>query len=186
MSNRTSLLLKPSGCHSKNMVYGSTRSTKEVSTKCAPKMAPKKAKMGCHQKCSSGWVESVHLVLGSWRFMCRARWSDRAKHLSQTLHLKGLAPVCFRIWRVSSSDLAKRHWQLWKWHLYGFSPVKEIFKKRHNLHFFFFGSFVFLSHFTVMKKLMAVKHQLPVWILWWAFKCELFVYAFLQPAKNKR
>ena len=34
--------------------------------------------------------------LGMWRFMWRARWSDLAKHLSQTRHLNGLAPVCFR------------------------------------------------------------------------------------------
>lgn len=29
-------------------------------------------------------------------FMCRARWSDREKHLSQWLHLNGFAPVCLR------------------------------------------------------------------------------------------
>lgn len=31
-----------------------------------------------------------------WRFMCRARWSEREKHRSQWLHLNGLEPVCFR------------------------------------------------------------------------------------------
>ena len=34
--------------------------------------------------------------LGRWRFMCSAKWSDLAKLRSQTLHLKGLAPVCLR------------------------------------------------------------------------------------------
>lgn len=101
--------------------------SKAVSIKMRTQSGSKKAKMGHHQNRSpGGWREkSVHLDLGSWRFMWRARWSERAKQRSQTLHLKGLAPVCFRMWRVSSSDLAKRHWQLWKWHLYGFSPVKE-------------------------------------------------------------
>lgn len=59
---------------------------------------------------------TVHLFLGSWRLLCRAKWSDRAKQRSQTLHLNGLEPVCFRIWRVSSSERANRHWQFWKWH----------------------------------------------------------------------
>lgn len=31
-----------------------------------------------------------------WRFMCRARWSEREKLRLQTAHWKGLAPVCFR------------------------------------------------------------------------------------------
>lgn len=42
-------------------------------------------------------------------FMCRARWSDLEKHLSQWEHLKGLAPVCFLKCLVNSSLLAKRH-----------------------------------------------------------------------------
>jgi len=35
-------------------------------------------------------------ALGRCLFMCSARWSDRAKDRSQTAHLKGFAPVCFR------------------------------------------------------------------------------------------
>ena len=56
-------------------------------------------------------------LVGSCRFMCSARWSERAKLRSQTLQVNGLAPVCFRMWRVSSSERAKHHGQLTKWHL---------------------------------------------------------------------
>ncbi|KAF3841960.1 hypothetical protein F7725_023911 [Dissostichus mawsoni] len=42
----------------------------------------------------------------------RARWSDREKEREQTAHWKGLAPVCFRKWRVSSSDRANLQSQL--------------------------------------------------------------------------
>ncbi len=56
-----------------------------------------------------------HLVLGWCLFIWRAKWSDLANDLSHTLHLKGFAPVCFLMWRVSSSERAKCHWQLWKW-----------------------------------------------------------------------
>lgn len=51
------------------------------------------------------------------RFMCRAKWSDLEKHLSQCVHLNGLAPVCFRKCLVSSSLLAKRHTQPSQEHL---------------------------------------------------------------------
>lgn len=51
----------------------------------------------------SSWNDTVY---GWWRFICRARWSDREKHRPHTIHLNGFAPVCFRMWRVSSSDLA--------------------------------------------------------------------------------
>ena len=52
-----------------------------------------------------------------WRFMCRARWSEREKARSQSLQWKGLSPVCLRLWRVSSSERANRqpqssHWQM--------------------------------------------------------------------------
>ena len=55
-------------------------------------------------------------------FMWRARWSDREKHLSHWPHLKGFAPVCFRKWRVSSSERANRQPQPAQPQLYGFSP----------------------------------------------------------------
>ena len=44
-------------------------------------------------------------------FMCNAKWSLRENDLSQWTHLNGFTPVCFRWWRVSSSDRAKRHSQ---------------------------------------------------------------------------
>ena len=54
--------------------------------------------------------------------MWRARWSEREKLRLQTEHWKGLAPVCFLKWRVSSSERAKRQSQPSHEHLYGFSP----------------------------------------------------------------
>ena len=44
------------------------------------------------------WNERVGYLddLGWWRFMWRAKWSERAKHLSHTLQRNGLAPVCLR------------------------------------------------------------------------------------------
>ena len=42
-------------------------------------------------------------------FMCRERWSDLEKALSQSLHWNGRSPVCFLMCLVSSSDLANFH-----------------------------------------------------------------------------
>ena len=53
------------------------------------------------------WLDHFYWCL----FMWRARWSDLEKLRSHWPHLKGLTPVCFRKWRVSSSDRAKRHSQ---------------------------------------------------------------------------
>lgn len=55
--------------------------------------------------------------------MCSARWSEREKHFSQWLHLKGFEPVCLRKWRVSSSERAKLQVQSGQVQMYGFSPV---------------------------------------------------------------
>lgn len=41
-----------------------------------------------------------------WRFLCRARWSEREKLRSQSGHWNGLTPVCLRKCRVSSSERA--------------------------------------------------------------------------------
>jgi len=57
---------------------------------------------------------------------CRAKWSERANVRAQCRQRNGLAPVCFRMWRVSSSERAKCHWQLAKWHRYGFSPTTSL------------------------------------------------------------
>lgn len=40
-------------------------------------------------------VSQFFMCFGMCLFMCSARWSDLAKLRSHTLHLKGLAPVCF-------------------------------------------------------------------------------------------
>jgi len=40
-------------------------------------------------------VSQFFICFGMCLFMCSARWSDLAKLRSHTLHLKGLAPVCF-------------------------------------------------------------------------------------------
>lgn len=58
-------------------------------------------------------------------FMWSARWSEREKHRPQWWHLKGLAPVCFRKWRVSSSERANLHSQPSHEHRYGFSPAER-------------------------------------------------------------
>lgn len=58
-------------------------------------------------------------------FMWSARWSEREKQRPQWWHLKGLAPVCFLKWRVSSSERANLHSQPSHEHRYGFSPVGE-------------------------------------------------------------
>lgn len=54
---------------------------------------------------SLSWCWSPYRCL----FMWSARWSDLEKHLSQWVHLNGLAPVCFLKCLVNSSLLAKRH-----------------------------------------------------------------------------
>ena len=77
-----------------------------------------------------------------WRFIWSARWSDLENDRPHWRHLNGLAPVCFLMWRVSSSLRAKRQLQPGQLHLYGFSPV---------------------------------------WVRWWAFRWEDFVYAFVHP-----
>ena len=59
----------------------------------------------------SRWLQLLQVQFHWCRFMCKARWSDLEKLLSQWTHLKGLTPVCFRWWRVNSSDLANRHSQ---------------------------------------------------------------------------
>lgn len=58
-------------------------------------------------------------------FMWSAKWSDREKQRPQWWHLKGLAPVCFLKWRVSSSERANLHSQPSQEHRYGFSPVMK-------------------------------------------------------------
>ena len=105
-----------------------TRAANSKSPTSAPARAPKSKNRSTPSATS---LFNSHLFpLGSWRFMWRARWSDRAKDLSQTLHLKGLAPVCFRMWRVSSSERANLHKQFWKWQRYGFSPESRNGTKR--------------------------------------------------------
>lgn len=52
-----------------------------------------------------------------WRFLWRARWSEREKLRSQSGHWKGLIPVCFRKCLVSSSDRANFHVQPSQVHL---------------------------------------------------------------------
>lgn len=62
------------------------------------------------------WESGGHAEVGDggiqtsmWRFLCRARWSEREKLRSQSGHWKGLIPVCFRKCLVSSSDRANFH-----------------------------------------------------------------------------
>ena len=106
-----------------------------------------RAKQNCSTQCLKRWsfffisrslCQSLYWCLLRWR----ARWSDLAKAFSQWGHLNGFIPVCFRMWRVSSSDLANFQVQPSQVHLYGFSPV---------------------------------------WVRWWAFRCELLVYTLLHP-----
>ena len=70
-----------------------------------------RAKQNCSTQCLKRWsfffisrslCQSLYWCLLRWR----ARWSDLAKAFSQWGHLNGFIPVCFRMWRVSSSDLA--------------------------------------------------------------------------------
>lgn len=82
------------------------------------------------------------LCLGRCRLLCRAKWSDRPNARKHVGQMNGLAPVCLRMWRVSSSERAKLQSHSGHVHKYGFSPV---------------------------------------WVLWWAFRWELFVYTLLQP-----
>lgn len=56
------------------------------------------------QHSSSRVVYATHIV--SWRLRCRDRWSEREKLRLQSVHRKGLMPVCLRKWRVSSSERA--------------------------------------------------------------------------------
>lgn len=53
---------------------------------------------------SSSAVCTAYTV--SWRRRCRDRWSEREKLRLQSVHRKGLMPVCLRKWRVSSSERA--------------------------------------------------------------------------------
>ncbi|KRY60036.1 hypothetical protein T03_4062 [Trichinella britovi] len=68
-------------------------------------------------------VDSVQITL--CLRMCVVKWSERENALKQSLQWNGLSPVCFRMWRVSSSDLAKRHEQPSHLHSYGFSPEQQ-------------------------------------------------------------
>lgn len=52
-----------------------------------------------------------------WRFLCKARWSEREKLRSQSGHWKGLTPVCLRKCLVSSSERANFHVQPSHMHL---------------------------------------------------------------------
>ena len=63
-----------------------------------------------------------------WRFIWRFKWSDRENARSQSWHLNGRWPVCFRMCRVNSSDLANFQPQPSHVHLYGFSPKKNFQK----------------------------------------------------------
>lgn len=55
-------------------------------------------------------------------FMWRARWSDRENARSHKWHWNGRCPVCFRKWRVSSSERANFQPQPSQLQWYGFSP----------------------------------------------------------------
>ena len=48
------------------------------------------------KKFPGGAFHRFFCSFGMCLFMWSAKWSDRAKHLSQTRHLNGFAPVCFR------------------------------------------------------------------------------------------
>jgi len=67
---------------------------------------------------SHSWVSSPQCL-----FMWRDRWSDLEKERWHRWHLKGFCPLCFRKWRVSSSDRANFHVHPVHVHWYGFSPV---------------------------------------------------------------
>ncbi|TNN39054.1 hypothetical protein EYF80_050776 [Liparis tanakae] len=58
-----------------------------------------------------------------WQSVIQDPLPPPRSHLSQWLHLKGLAPVCFRKCLVSSSLRAKRHTQPSHEQRYGFSPA---------------------------------------------------------------
>lgn len=57
--------------------------------------------------------------------MCKARWSEREKVRGQNWQLKGRSPVCFRKWRVSSSERANFQPQPSHEQAYGFSPKRR-------------------------------------------------------------
>lgn len=59
----------------------------------------------------------------TWRLTWSVMWSERANTWLQTVQRYGLSPVCFRMWRVSSSERAKRSRQPSSGHWNGFSPV---------------------------------------------------------------
>jgi len=58
------------------------------------------------------------------RFMCSDRWSDRENERWHRWQRNGFCPVCFRKWRVSSSDRANFQVQPSHVHWYGFSPAR--------------------------------------------------------------
>lgn len=92
-----------------------------------------------------------------WRFMWRLRWSERENARSQRVHLNGLCPVCFRMWRVNSSERANFQPQPSQVHLYGFSPK-------------------ILSYFLHIEPVI-----LPVWVRKCALRWLDFVYVLAQP-----
>ena len=76
------------------------------------------------KKKRAGLIRDHELERQAWcLFICSARWSEREKQRLHTAHWKGLAPVCFLKWRVSSSERAKRHSHPSQEHSYGFSPA---------------------------------------------------------------
>ncbi|TNN70621.1 hypothetical protein EYF80_019205 [Liparis tanakae] len=125
-----------------------------------------------------GWLQNIRdpaTNMGTDRQTCPwsrwssgARWSDREKEREQTAHWKGLAPVCFRKWRVSSSERAKRQSQLSHVHLYGFSPAggeekRELAQKRkketeHKTAFFFKSPHHQKNNVRVVPPVVAGRH----------------------------
>ena len=62
-----------------------------------------------------------------WRFIWSDKWSLLENALGQCWHWNGLAPVCFLIWRVSSSERANLQVHPSQEQWYGFSPrIKKI------------------------------------------------------------
>ncbi len=64
------------------------------------------------------------------RFMCSDRWSDRENERWHRWQRNGFCPVCFRKWRVSSSDRANFQVQPSHVHWYGFSPARPKRQKK--------------------------------------------------------
>ena len=147
------------------------------------------------------WTLNWSFILHWCLFMCSARWSDLEKLRSQCWHLKGLRPVCLRWCRVSSSDRANRHSHPSQEQLYGFSPGNDkwdnveiqtahvidiphapgLCKTRaaslvEDLNMssrFIKRIFRTSPKFWQLNRL--VDADVPVWVRWWAFRCELFV-----------